>query len=694
MLTSLLDRSYNCCFVTLEMPDTKSTVKIHRGGARLTTSMLTFREWLNDLLLQLHCPGISIAVVDGDHISSTGYGLARLPDIQATSQTEYLMASTTKAFTAATMGSVIHDDTCNKIPGASGKIKWSTPIKKILPDDFVLDDPYLTENVTIEDTLSHRTGCPGHDYMWGPSLGRSPEGITRRLRHLGPPNEPLRTRWQYNNLMYAVVANVIEKVTGKEFSSVLKERIWAPLGMCQTYADLEAAGTALASAKDGKLEFARGYSWIENDATTKFTKTTDDAGYYVPEPWINLAGIGAAGSIVSSVDDYAKWVAAILKASRPPEKDKQEKSEDSSKPVITYDLWKELTSPRSFMYPMMSFSDVNPLPPNPHLSTTAYALGWFLDSNIFPGHVVVKHGGGLPGFGSDVSMLPSHKFGVVSVGNGGQAANTAGEAIFRELLGRKLGIPVADRRYVPKKDKKEDDKSTNDEVKVEDVIKADLSTAAALDTSSSAPSSQPDATVTKANLDKIAGSYNHPAYGTFTVPIAPTSATYSAKDPSLEGHPIKRKAPKDTKTNEDTSLPTILVSPVGKRGLHSAFLLHAPRHVSSSANSTNEENAIAFDLEKLILRGCLADCEFSGLPSGVGHEDDEKYPCRDEPIWVSEETTKAGAVVDSSGRVGLELYRTFGSEEDRKEGGQEEVADAGSLAEGWETSKVWFEKVS
>ena len=669
----------------LEMPDTNPQPS-PQGQSKTDYFDADFSRWLNDLLLQLHCPGISIAVVDGDQISSTSYGLARLPDVQATSQTEYLMASTTKAFTAATMGIVIHDDTCNNIPSAPDKIKWSTPVKRILPDDFMLDDSYLTENVTIEDALSHRTGCPGHDYMWGPSLGRSPEGITRRLRHLGPPNEPLRTRWQYNNLMYAVVATVIEKVTSKDFGSVLKERIWAPLGMRHTYADLEAAGDALASIEDGKLEFARGYSWIENEATTKSTRTTDEAGHYVPEPWINLAGIGAAGSIVSSVDDYAKWVAAILKASRPPEKDKQEESEDSSKPVITHNLWKELTSPRSFMYPMMSFSDVNPLPPNPHLSTTAYALGWFLDSNIFPGHVVVKHAGGLPGFGSDVSMLPSHNFGVVSVGNGGQAANTAGEAIFRELLGRKLGLPVADRRHVPKKDKSQEEKHSSDEAQGEEVVKADLSTAAVPDTTSPAPSSQPDANLAKADLEKLAGSYNHAAYGTFTVSIAPSSATYSAENPSLEDHPIKRKAPKDTKTNGDVSIPTLLVSPVGKRGLHSAFLLHSPRHTS------NDTNIVIFDLEKLILRGCLADCEFTDLPSGVGTADDEKYPCRDQPIWVSEETTKAGAVVGSSGRLGLELYRTFGSEEDRMEGRQEEVEDAGSLAEGWETSKVWFEK--
>ena len=670
-----------------------------------------FTEWLNDLLQRLHCPGISIAVIDGGHISSTGYGLARLPDGPATPQTLYLMASTTKAFTAATMGSIIHDDTCNRIPGTPEKIQWKTPINKVLPEDFVLDDPYITKNASIEDALSHRTGCPGHDYMWGPSIGKSPKGLTRRLRHLGPPNQPFRTRWQYNNLMYAVVADVIEKISGKDFGNVLKERIWEPLGMLQSYAGLEAARHALASAKDGDLQFARGYSWIEKEASDKSAKATNKSGHYVPEPWISLAGVGAAGSIVSSVDDYAKWVAATLKASKPPEKDKKEAIEVSSKDVITHDLWKELTSPRSFIYPMISFSDVNPLPPNPHLSTTPYALGWFLDSNIFPGHTVVKHPGGLPGFGSDVSMLPSHNFGVVSVGNGGPAANTVGEAIFRELLGRKLAIPVADRRYAPKQDKKEDDKSSSDKPEVEDVAKADLSTAAVPDTSSTTSPSNSNATLSKAFLDNIAGSYNHAAYGTFTISIAPSSAAHSAKDPLLEDCPIQRKPPKDIKPSGETAnLPTILVSPDGKRGLHSAFLLHLPRHLGSDTtqSTANITTTTHFDFEKLILRGCLADCEFAGLPSGLGREDDKTYPCRNEAVWVSEETRKAGAVVrvdgdgngngnggGKAGMMGLTLYRTFGSEEDRNEqGGRAEGEGEGEvLAEGWEGQMVWFEKV-
>jgi CubicO group peptidase (beta-lactamase class C family) len=50
----------------------------------------------------------------------------------------------------------VHDD--DNYPD----LKWTTPVSRILPDDFVLPDPYYTENITVEDILSHRSGMPGY----------------------------------------------------------------------------------------------------------------------------------------------------------------------------------------------------------------------------------------------------------------------------------------------------------------------------------------------------------------------------------------------------------------------------------------------------------------------------------------------------------------------------------------------------
>lgn len=59
-----------------------------------------------------------------------------------------------KSFTASALALLVEDD--EKYPD----VKWDTPVSKLMREDFVLHDPQLTENVTIEDMLSHRTGIP------------------------------------------------------------------------------------------------------------------------------------------------------------------------------------------------------------------------------------------------------------------------------------------------------------------------------------------------------------------------------------------------------------------------------------------------------------------------------------------------------------------------------------------------------
>lgn len=64
-------------------------------------------EWVRDLLNKYHIPGASVAVVDNDSVESAGYGFAQLPDVPATGDTIWRMASTSKAQTAAAMGLVL-----------------------------------------------------------------------------------------------------------------------------------------------------------------------------------------------------------------------------------------------------------------------------------------------------------------------------------------------------------------------------------------------------------------------------------------------------------------------------------------------------------------------------------------------------------------------------------------------------------
>ena len=66
----------------------------------------------------------------------------------------FYTASLGKSFTAAAVALLVQDE---NLP----ELQWDTPVSRLIPDDFVLRDPYLTQNVNIVDILSHRTGIPG-----------------------------------------------------------------------------------------------------------------------------------------------------------------------------------------------------------------------------------------------------------------------------------------------------------------------------------------------------------------------------------------------------------------------------------------------------------------------------------------------------------------------------------------------------
>jgi hypothetical protein len=88
-------------------------------------------------------------------ISIQCYGLARLSGEKITPDTLFDCASNSKSLTAAAVALLVHDD------NGLG-LTWTTPVSEVLPDDFVLADPYSTKNITVEDILSHRSGMPGY----------------------------------------------------------------------------------------------------------------------------------------------------------------------------------------------------------------------------------------------------------------------------------------------------------------------------------------------------------------------------------------------------------------------------------------------------------------------------------------------------------------------------------------------------
>lgn len=270
-------------------------------------------------------------------------------------------------------------------------IQWDTPVHSIIPDDFILKDPWFTTQVTVEDMLSHRSGMPRHDWVWFANM--TLQEAVSKMKHL-ELTSTIRTRFHYCNLMYMAAAHLIESVTGRPFAEVLREKILDPLKMSQTY-------VSLADAQASGGEIARGY----------FLNTT---GQLQDTELSFHESIRGAGNIISSAADYAKWVKAMM----------------HRRPPISSAGYSAILGAHTIVSPELMPPDTAPL---------LYGFGWFL--RTYAGEVVIEHPGGIEGFGSLVSFLPKRKVGFVILGNNMIGMNAAASVLGNHLLDEVLGIP-------------------------------------------------------------------------------------------------------------------------------------------------------------------------------------------------------------------------------------------------------------
>ncbi|KAL7820999.1 beta-lactamase/transpeptidase-like protein [Trichoderma gracile] len=174
--------------------------------------------------------GISIGVMAHGHVLlDTSLGFSNInKGLTANSSTRYPIASLTKAFVASTIAQLVHE----------GLVKWEDPLINYIPDLAFEHNPSLASQLTLIDILSHRTGLARLDALWlgADSQTFTPENFTVTLCNHLPSVHPIRSQWLYNNWMYALAGEVIEKVTNQSWGRVLASRILNPLKLSHTTA--------------------------------------------------------------------------------------------------------------------------------------------------------------------------------------------------------------------------------------------------------------------------------------------------------------------------------------------------------------------------------------------------------------------------------------------------------------------------
>ncbi len=314
-------------------------------------------------------PGLTVAVVRNDSVLfAKGYGVRRLGAAgEVDAQTQFGIMSTTKAFTALAMAILVDE----------GTLSWNDPITKHLPD-FQFRDPFLTREATVKDLLTHNIGMANADLMWARGdLTR--EEILRRVRFL-PTAYSLRSGFAYQNVMYGTAGEVIARVSGMSWDDFIRTRIFAPLGMTQSYTTY------------GSMHDAAGANQSEPHYRIR------DTIRVIADETVDV--LPAAGSIWSNATDMARWVRFLLDSGRV-----------DGKRVVSEAGYRMLLMPQAFVsadefYPTARLT-------KPHWMT--YGLGWF--EQDFRGRFLAFHTGSLDGRTAMVGMLPDARTGVFIAGN-------------------------------------------------------------------------------------------------------------------------------------------------------------------------------------------------------------------------------------------------------------------------------------
>lgn len=338
-------------------------------------------------------PGIAVAVVkDGKVVHAKGYGVRSLRNnLPVDENTLFGIASNSKAFTAAALAMLADE----------GKLKWDDKVREYIPE-FKLYNPYVTEEFTIKDLLTHRSGLglgAGDLMMFPDSSNFTRKDIIYNLRFLKPVSS-FRTQYDYDNNLYIVAGEIIAKVSGLSWEEFIESRILKPLGMQATAASI------------GRLKNRSSQNLISPHAPVNGKVAAIDID------WSETAN--AAGGLVSNLTDVCKWVKAQLNQGRYGDSLKQR--------LFSAAQHTEMWSPQTII-PTATFP-----PYNTHFA--AYGLGWFLSD--VKGYKQVGHTGGLQGVVTQITLLPELQLGIIVLTNQQQGA--AFTAITNTIKDGYLGI--------------------------------------------------------------------------------------------------------------------------------------------------------------------------------------------------------------------------------------------------------------
>jgi len=322
-----------------------------------------------------HVPGLVYGVVrDGKlvHVHSIG-----VQDIESklpvTADTSFRIASMTKSFTALAVLR-LRDE---------GRLSLDMPVTKLVPEVRVIPKPGdAAHPIRLRQLLTHTAGFVTDDPWGDRQLDMSDAAFTRFLKAGIPLVREPGEAFDYSNTGYAILGRAITRASHRRYQDYISQTILEPLGMRSTvweYHDIPIQHAA------------RGYSWVDD--------------HYEAQPALGDGAYGAMGGLSSTANDYARYVAWLLSAWQADAR----RIPGTMAPATVREIGRAAVL--SQVGERASAPDGKPCP-----VVWMYGAGFNVVSDCELG-TMMRHPGGLPGFGSQVLLLPQFKLGIFAFAN-------------------------------------------------------------------------------------------------------------------------------------------------------------------------------------------------------------------------------------------------------------------------------------
>ncbi len=335
-------------------------------------------------------PGLSVVVIkDGQEILKKGYGYSDIKSkTEVDSSTLFELGSVTKAYTGLAVLKLEEEGKLNLNDSVSKYIPWFN-----MRYEGEYKNNYINENVEIKlsNLLYHTSGIPFSTISDIP-IDDSEEALANTIKIINGKKLDFYPgdKYQYATINYDILALIIEKVTGSSYEDYMKEYIFNPLGLKNTY-----------FKNDTLDKLATGYKY----------EFLAPRAYESPV----FRGNTAAGYCITNADDLGKWISIQIK---------------------NYDMSDEFKD-------LIDKSHIPDRTVSPAADGSSYAAGWSIYQSK---DGKFSHGGNNPNYYSYISIIKDENFGLGVLANiDSEYVPLIGESIQNILFDEEVKDEVTDR---------------------------------------------------------------------------------------------------------------------------------------------------------------------------------------------------------------------------------------------------------